>query len=127
MSIALSSPDGRVVGGLLGGLLTAAGPVQVPFFFCERLTFKVKQGDCKSKIDVVEEFFWKNSMVSSNFVRVLEIETGASKFYNEFWYLKVVQYGRIWLSGSNKRIFNLKLLQVVSSFWVVEVHIGYNL
>ncbi|XP_024997058.1 AT-hook motif nuclear-localized protein 1-like [Cynara cardunculus var. scolymus] len=29
MSIALSSPDGRVVGGLLGGLLTAAGPVQV--------------------------------------------------------------------------------------------------
>ncbi|KAF5816770.1 putative AT-hook motif nuclear-localized protein [Helianthus annuus] len=29
MSIALSSPDGRVVGGLLAGLLTAAGPVQV--------------------------------------------------------------------------------------------------
>ncbi|KAI3711311.1 hypothetical protein L2E82_41306 [Cichorium intybus] len=29
MSIALSSPDGRVVGGQLGGLLTAAGPVQV--------------------------------------------------------------------------------------------------
>ncbi|XP_023772978.1 AT-hook motif nuclear-localized protein 1 [Lactuca sativa] len=29
MSIALSSPDGRVVGGLLGGILTAAGPVQV--------------------------------------------------------------------------------------------------
>ncbi|XP_076910431.1 AT-hook motif nuclear-localized protein 1-like [Bidens hawaiensis] len=29
MSIALSSPDGRVVGGLLAGILTAAGPVQV--------------------------------------------------------------------------------------------------
>lgn len=29
LSITLSSPDGRVVGGLLGGLLTAAGPVQV--------------------------------------------------------------------------------------------------
>ncbi|KAI7737911.1 hypothetical protein M8C21_027377 [Ambrosia artemisiifolia] len=29
MSIALSSPDGRVVGGLLGGVLTAASPVQV--------------------------------------------------------------------------------------------------
>ncbi|KAL7593828.1 AT-hook motif nuclear-localized protein 1 [Lactuca sativa] len=29
MSIALCSPDGRVVGGQLGGLLTAAGPVQV--------------------------------------------------------------------------------------------------
>ncbi|KAK1420168.1 hypothetical protein QVD17_21536 [Tagetes erecta] len=29
MSITLSSPDGRVVGGQLGGLLTAAGPVQV--------------------------------------------------------------------------------------------------
>ncbi|KAI3701036.1 hypothetical protein L2E82_45679 [Cichorium intybus] len=29
MSIALSSPDGRVVGGLLGGLLTAASIVQV--------------------------------------------------------------------------------------------------
>ncbi|KAK1430343.1 hypothetical protein QVD17_13013 [Tagetes erecta] len=29
MSIALSSPDGRVVGGHLGGLLTAAAPVQV--------------------------------------------------------------------------------------------------
>nr|XP_043622436.1 AT-hook motif nuclear-localized protein 1-like [Erigeron canadensis]XP_043622437.1 AT-hook motif nuclear-localized protein 1-like [Erigeron canadensis] len=29
MSIALSSSDGRVVGGQLGGLLTAAGPVQV--------------------------------------------------------------------------------------------------
>lgn len=33
MTIALSSPDGRVVGGLLGGLLTAAGPVQVPICF----------------------------------------------------------------------------------------------
>ncbi|KAI7742034.1 hypothetical protein M8C21_030040 [Ambrosia artemisiifolia] len=29
MSITLSSPDGRVVGGQLGGVLTAAGPVQV--------------------------------------------------------------------------------------------------
>lgn len=33
MSIALSSPDGRVVGGQLGGLLTAASPVQVHLFF----------------------------------------------------------------------------------------------
>lgn len=40
MSIALSSPDGRVVGGQLGGLLTAAAPVQVTFPY---LTFKVKQ------------------------------------------------------------------------------------
>lgn len=33
MSITLSRPDGRVVGGQLGGLLTAAGPVQVNLLF----------------------------------------------------------------------------------------------
>ncbi|KAJ0582370.1 putative AT-hook motif nuclear-localized protein [Helianthus annuus] len=33
MSITLSSPDGRVVGGQLGGVLTAAGPVQVHRLF----------------------------------------------------------------------------------------------
>ncbi|KAI3776014.1 hypothetical protein L1987_45774 [Smallanthus sonchifolius] len=31
----------RVVGGLLGRLLIAAGPVQVPFLFLDSLTFKV--------------------------------------------------------------------------------------
>lgn len=31
MSVSLSSPDGRVVGGGVAGLLVAAGPVQVSF------------------------------------------------------------------------------------------------
>lgn len=44
MSIALSSPDGRVVGGLLAGILTAAGPVQVS------LIFKVKQEDYSRRV-----------------------------------------------------------------------------
>lgn len=29
MSVSLASPDGRVVGGAVAGLLVAAGPVQV--------------------------------------------------------------------------------------------------
>lgn len=32
MSVSLASPDGRVVGGGVAGLLVAAGPVQVGFF-----------------------------------------------------------------------------------------------
>lgn len=32
MSVSLASPDGRVVGGGLAGLLIAAGPVQVTSF-----------------------------------------------------------------------------------------------
>lgn len=49
MSVSLASPDGRVVGGGVAGLLVAAGPVQVrfpPFFVflnlnrtCKSLTF----------------------------------------------------------------------------------------
>lgn len=35
MSISLASPDGRVVGGGVAGLLVAASPVQV----CSRLVF----------------------------------------------------------------------------------------
>lgn len=31
MSVSLASPDGRVVGGGVAGLLVAATPVQVPF------------------------------------------------------------------------------------------------
>lgn len=31
MSVSLSGPDGRVIGGGLAGLLLAAGPVQVRF------------------------------------------------------------------------------------------------
>lgn len=33
MSVSLASPDGRVVGGGVAGLLIAAGPVQVSNFF----------------------------------------------------------------------------------------------
>lgn len=34
MSVSLASPDGRVVGGGVAGLLVAAGPVQVLFLLC---------------------------------------------------------------------------------------------
>ena len=33
MSVSLAGPDGRVLGGGLAGLLVAAGPVQVEYFF----------------------------------------------------------------------------------------------
>lgn len=33
MSVSLASPDGRVVGGSVAGLLIAASPVQVNIFF----------------------------------------------------------------------------------------------
>lgn len=40
MSISLASPDGRVVGGTLAGLLVAASPVQVPvFLFFQNIKF----------------------------------------------------------------------------------------
>ena len=35
MSVSLASPDGRVVGGGVAGLLVAAGPVQVWLLFCQ--------------------------------------------------------------------------------------------
>lgn len=34
MSVSLASPDGRVVGGGVAGLLVAATPVQVTSFLC---------------------------------------------------------------------------------------------
>lgn len=37
MSVSLASPDGRVVGGGVAGLLVAASPVQVNYFPCMRL------------------------------------------------------------------------------------------
>lgn len=38
MSVSLASPDGRVVGGGVAGLLVAASPVQVTFFFSSRFS-----------------------------------------------------------------------------------------
>lgn len=35
MSVSLASPDGRVVGGGVAGLLVAASPVQVWLLFCQ--------------------------------------------------------------------------------------------
>lgn len=73
MSIALSSPDGRVVGGLLGGILTAAGPVQVPFDFFRSnnqilnskidiyISFKTSKKKKKKIIDYVKSFFTNHS------------------------------------------------------------------
>lgn len=37
MSVSLASPDGRVVGGGVAGLLVAASPVQVWYFFLSSL------------------------------------------------------------------------------------------
>jgi len=37
MSVSLSSPDGRIVGGGVAGLLVAAGPVQVNIPFSTQL------------------------------------------------------------------------------------------
>jgi hypothetical protein len=45
MSVSLASPDGRVVGGGVAGLLVAASPVQVSLFYfyvsigCGRLNY----------------------------------------------------------------------------------------
>lgn len=33
LSVSLAGPDGRVIGGGIAGLLTAAGPLQVRIFF----------------------------------------------------------------------------------------------
>lgn len=40
MSVSLASPDGRVVGGGVAGLLVAASPVQVQIFYC-KLVFAI--------------------------------------------------------------------------------------
>lgn len=39
LSVSLASPDGRVVGGGVAGLLVAAGPVQVLLFHVSKLVF----------------------------------------------------------------------------------------
>jgi len=39
LSVSLSGPDGRVLGGAVAGPLTAASPVQVPLFFWLHIAF----------------------------------------------------------------------------------------
>lgn len=41
LSVALSGPDGRVLGGNVAGLLIAASPVQVCFTFCNHI-YRIK-------------------------------------------------------------------------------------
>lgn len=43
MSVSLAGPDGRVLGGGIAGLLVAAGPVQVRYFFFLKLK---RKGSC---------------------------------------------------------------------------------
>lgn len=45
MSVSLASPDGRVVGGGVAGLLVAASPVQVSFPLCSVCSF-TKESHC---------------------------------------------------------------------------------
>ena len=45
MSVSLASPDGRVVGGSVAGLLVAASPVQVRYLSLSlSLSFEMKDG-----------------------------------------------------------------------------------
>lgn len=59
MSVSLASPDGRVVGGGVAGLLVAASPVQVILFFthsrfaCYKIFYLAIQESCHLLI-----FFW---------------------------------------------------------------------
>lgn len=50
MSVSLSGPDGRVVGGGLAGLLIAAGPVQVNHFLG---TVEQRTKDKERKIGII--------------------------------------------------------------------------
>jgi len=61
MSVSLASPDGRVVGGGVAGLLVAASPVQVRFQFTDLFLFLFNN-------EVCIEFVWmncNNNLVSS--------------------------------------------------------------
>ena len=63
MSVSLASPDGRVVGGGLAGLLVAAGPVQVYHHFLSKRQLRTDESDIILEHEVFNHF---NSNAETN-------------------------------------------------------------
>lgn len=58
LSVSLASPDGRVIGGGVGGMLIAAGPVQVAVSSWLAFSYSVSSVNCFHCKLLLSLFFW---------------------------------------------------------------------
>lgn len=64
LSVSLASPDGRVIGGGVGGMLIAAGPVQVAVSSWLAFSYSVRSVNCfHSKLLLSHSFFFWTMLI----------------------------------------------------------------